>query len=208
MDTGWFDSIAKVLATRQPRRAALSFLAALGLARPQEMDAKNKNEKKVRVCNCATGDAASCTTQKKAKDKAKKLLKRNPCAYKGNCTGVSGCAAGTVPPPPPACTPNCGTGCCSADACFADTVNADNGEPTAFGCCPAAQICRSGTPPFPDQCCYPDETCDPSLAVRQPELGTICCRPCGGACCAPQDECQGGTCTFANTARLPRTRRP
>jgi hypothetical protein len=102
----------------------------------------------------------------------------------------------------------CGKGCCGADSCFAESVNADNGEPLAFTCCPADNLCRSTNPNFKDQCCYPDETCRPSL-VDDPAVFTICCRPCGGNCCINlDDECIDGECKSANTARLPRYRRP
>jgi hypothetical protein len=102
----------------------------------------------------------------------------------------------------------CGSGCCGRDACFAQGVSDDTALPTSFGCCPAEKLCRSTKPPFPDQCCYEDESCDPTL-TDNPEAETICCRPCNGVCCLKQnEECVGGICTFVDTARLPRTRRP
>src|SRR5215207_66227 len=101
MESCRFDSLVRGLASRRPRRAALPLLVALGLslAGPRETAAKNKPQKKVRVCNCAGADVATCQSLKKPKDKAKKLLRTNPCAYKGTCQGISGCAAGTVSPP-------------------------------------------------------------------------------------------------------------
>jgi hypothetical protein len=103
--------------------------------------------------------------------------------------------------------PNCGSGCCTADACFAAAVDTADRHPIGFDCCPAALLCRSPKAPFPDQCCYPDETCRPSL-VDDANFETICCRPCNGACCPKQnDECIGGVCVGIDTARLPRTRR-
>jgi hypothetical protein len=105
----------------------------------------------------------------------------------------------------------CGKGCCGADFCFAEAVDPTNSEPLGFACCPAEKLCRSTKPPFPDQCCYPDETCDPTLADN-PLAQTICCRPCtggiGGCCLNVNDECIDGVCTASNTARLARTRRP
>jgi hypothetical protein len=105
----------------------------------------------------------------------------------------------------------CGKGCCGPDSCFEESVNADNGEPLAFACCPADNLCRSTNPNFKDQCCYPDETCDPSLA-NDPFAQTICCRPCAGevsGCCPNvSDECRDDVCVDSGTARLPRTRRP
>jgi hypothetical protein len=109
------------------------------------------------------------------------------------------------------CATPCGSGCCEADACFAESVDPDNGEPLAFACCPGGQFCRSTKPNFKDQCCYPDETCDPTLADN-PAAQTICCRPCkggvSGCCLNVNDECVDGVCTPSNTARLARTRRP
>lgn len=104
----------------------------------------------------------------------------------------------------------CGTGCCSPDSCFAESVNPTDGEPLGFACCPADKLCRSTDPLRKDQCCYPDETCDPSLGDN-PLSQTICCRPCGGECCINLDEecnTENGKCEPANTARLARTRRP
>ncbi|MEZ4563678.1 MAG: hypothetical protein R2853_13175 [Thermomicrobiales bacterium] len=104
----------------------------------------------------------------------------------------------------------CGAGCCSPDACFAESVNPTDSQPLGFACCPADKLCRSPKPPYPDQCCYPDETCQPSL-TDNPLTQTICCRPCGDTCCLNLDEecnTESGKCEPANTARLARTRRP
>ena len=102
----------------------------------------------------------------------------------------------------------CGSGCCNPDSCFAESVDPTDGEPLGFACCPADKLCRSTDPLRKDQCCYPDETCDPSLAAN-PLSQTICCRPCGSECCINLDEeCKDGTCQPAETARLARTRRP
>jgi hypothetical protein len=103
--------------------------------------------------------------------------------------------------------PNCGSGCCTADTCFAETVNPVDVQPTSFACCPPELLCAHPTDRTKDQCCYAGETCQPSLATTNPDLGTICCRPCGGNCCAAEQECKSGTCGLADTARLPRTRR-
>lgn len=102
----------------------------------------------------------------------------------------------------------CGKGCCGADFCFAESVDASNNEALAFACCPAEKLCRSTKPPYPDQCCYPDETCDPTL-TDDPLTQTICCRPCNGKCCLNlNEECIDDQCQPVNTARLARTRRP
>ena len=203
MDGHHFDHLARLLGSRLSRRTSFGVLAVAGALGQSLSESsagkkkKNDNKKKEKITICHFEQTLTV--------KKRRWHRHYPGATQGACSPPTQ----TPLTPPTVCTtPNCGAGCCGAETCFADTVNPDDGVPTSFGCCPATQVCRSSTPPFPDQCCYPDETCDPSLAARQPELGTICCRPCGGACCAPQDECIGGTCTFVNTARLPRTRRP
>jgi hypothetical protein len=113
---------------------------------------------------------------------------------------------------PPRCVLQlqCGEGCCEPDSCFASAVDDELVQPLGYACCPAEKLCRSTKPPVPDQCCYPDETCRPSLTELETE--TICCRPCaggvGGCCLKLNEECQGGVCVLVNTARLARTRRP
>lgn len=102
----------------------------------------------------------------------------------------------------------CDKGCCNPDFCFASAVDDVTAEPVGYACCPAEQLCRSTKPPFPDQCCYPDETCQPSLTDNI-DAETICCRPCGNVCCLKlNEECINGVCTLVSTARLARTRRP
>jgi len=83
MESSRFDTLVKLLASRRPRRVALPLLATLGLGLASSEQAgakKNRQQKKVRVCNCTGPDGATCQNQKKAKDKAKKLLRTNPCA--------------------------------------------------------------------------------------------------------------------------------
>lgn len=110
--------------------------------------------------------------------------------------------------------PTCGAGCCTDESCFAESSAPDKPD-TAFACCPPELLCRSLTT-LPDQCCYPDETCDPTLFQRFPiNADTNCCRPCagagsfGGCCVSSSEECDKatGNCVPANTARLPRKRR-
>jgi hypothetical protein len=71
------------------------------------------------------------------------------------------------------------------------------------------------TSELPDQCCYPDETCDPTLIERFPlDAQSNCCRPCAnepsGCCLSVSFDCNAetGLCEPSETARLPRTRRP
>lgn len=183
MDSSRFDTLVKVLATRHPRRAALSLLSAIagvGLAREGTGAAKNTGAKRVRVCNCASANVATCTSQKKPKDKAKKLLRTNPCAYKGRCTGVSGCAAGTIlpppggPPPPPPCptcpatTPICNGGICKCDAASASCVT---------GCCDGTS-CQVGT--SNTACGTNGAACEVCPSPNRPNCGLL---PGGGGEC-------------------------
>ena len=104
MDDSRVDHLLNVLAARYPRCAALLLLAVCGPGLPEveEMGtAKTKGEPKIRVCNCSGPDALTCRSQRKTKDTAKKLVKRNPCAYRGRCTGVSGCSITAPQLPPP-----------------------------------------------------------------------------------------------------------
>jgi hypothetical protein len=103
----------------------------------------------------------------------------------------------------------CGKGCCNSSSCFAKAIDADAPVPEilSYGCCPASSFCKSELPNWQDQCCYPDETCDPQLPNKDPSTDSLCCRPCGGKCCQSSFECVNEVCTFANTARLPRYRR-
>jgi len=111
--------------------------------------------------------------------------------------------------PPCAAESQCGEGCCEPNSCFASAVDDETTLPLGYACCPAEKLCSRS--PFADQCCYPDETCQPSLA-DDINAETICCRPCaggvGGCCLKLNEECIGGVCTPVDTARLARTRRP
>ena len=100
-------------------------------------DTKDRAERERRVCVCATGDAASCKTKTKPNTQVKRILRRNACAYRGRCTGVSGCAPAAPDPPvagvcagAPNFTP-CGNGLgCVGGQCV-DTCRAvvDSGPP-------------------------------------------------------------------------------
>jgi len=104
----------------------------------------------------------------------------------------------------------CGKKCCKE--CFARRVDQITQEPTSYGCCPPKKVCSA--PSRPDQCCYPDEVCDPKLPQRDPaSLNGICCRRCGQdgqgtpICCQPYEHCVNGRCEPLNSQRLPRRRR-
>jgi hypothetical protein len=165
MHSARFDRLAKVLASRHPRRAALSLLAVLGLGLArEEADAKKKNEKKVKICQCFSELVTSCSTKKKAKDKVKKVLKASPCSYKGSCRGVSGCVAGS---PGGGTGPGRGTG--PGQTCSDGIKNGSETDVDCGGSCPrcangkaciVANDCISGTCSG-GQCipCTPTQTC-------------------------------------------------
>jgi hypothetical protein len=181
MDGFRFDHLTRLIGSRLSRRSSLVLLAAGAIGHSLTPSTAGKKKKQKKISICYKG-----RTRKVKKQGWKKR-------YKGATKG-----------------PNCGSGCCSSDTCFAETVNPADGQPMSFDCCPAEQLCPSPKAPFPDQCCYPDETCNPALADN-PAAQTICCRPCpgvqGGCCLNQNDECVNGQCVAANTARLPRTRR-
>lgn len=112
-----------------------------------------------------------------------------------------------------ACPPGVCANC--PDTCYATLITPPD-VVAGYDCCPAELLCKS-TSTLPDQCCYPGETCDPTLIAQFPvDADTNCCRPCqgagsqGGCCVNSSFECdpQSGDCVPSGTARLPRTRRP
>ena len=208
MDGRRFDSLAKTLADVGTRRMVLaaSLAAAIGVLDPVSLvPANKKNKKPQKITICFQGQ-----TQK---TKKKGVQTRFPGATVGACTTSSLTPTPTPTPtiPPPSCARanQCGAGCCDPSRCFAETVSDVDRRPLSFGCCPAPLLCLSTTPSVPDQCCYPDETCDPTLPSRLPagQEPTLCCRSCGGGCCESFEACRDGVCTPLPTARLPRTRR-
>jgi hypothetical protein len=155
MDDLRFDALITWLATtRLTRLTALRGLAAsaaalTGVGRLAEAAGakgghgrkKNRHEKKTRLCVCQSGDATTCTGQRKAKPKANKILKRNACAYKGTCqAGVSGCALTLS-------APFTVSACWSVDADHDTVVFVPQG---GFTTDPA---------PYTDQSCHPDDDC-------------------------------------------------
>jgi hypothetical protein len=100
------DNLAHLAATCAARRGVLraagaAILAGLGatLSRgtPETIARRRKrDEPKKKVCVCTE---STCRTQKKPKTKVKKLVKRNPCAYRGRCTGANPCAKAATAPP-------------------------------------------------------------------------------------------------------------
>jgi hypothetical protein len=104
MDADRFDTLVRTLFIARSRRTALAVsgaaLTGVGLLTVPSLHeagakgGKKKGKKKIPICVCQSADATSCTGQTKPKTKAKKILKQNPCAYKGKCqASVSGCVA-------------------------------------------------------------------------------------------------------------------
>ncbi len=223
MDGTQFDQLVKRLATTRLTRltalrgltvGAVTALSGVGLGR-EEAGAKKKNrdEKEIRICNCPGTDPAQCKTQKKEKSKAKKTLRRNPCAYRGRCqSGVSGCTA-TVPispPPGPQCNNNgqCSGGqVCEGGQCVACTADPQ---------CGGGLVCLSGACQTPPPCafvglqvaCSSNADCCTSStgAVCEdnlcPSAGNIvCCKPDGESCettcdCCGENFCVDDICVF------------
>jgi hypothetical protein len=187
MDGPRFDKLTRLLGSRWSRRAGVALLASAALG-SRDLSALAKGRKGKGNGKGKSRAFAICHDGQTIKTRALNWRAKYPEASKGGCSGQ--CDG------------------CSSNRCFASAVNPNDRTALGYSCCPADKVCRSSHPEFTDQCCYPDESCQPSLA-NDPEFDTICCRPCNGVCCPKQnDECIGGVCTEVNTARLPRSRRP
>ncbi len=153
MDGTRFDNLVKRLATRPMTRAtALRGLAASAAALTgvsilagagEAANNNNNNDRKRKVCKCTSATATSCSTVKKEKKKAKRILRRFPCSYKGKCrAGVTACAA------PVGCSPanntqgTCAPGqlCNTQAICVAGCTGQNNTQ----GTCPNGQLCVNG----------------------------------------------------------------
>jgi hypothetical protein len=181
MDGFRFDQLTRLVGARLSRRTGLALLAAGGIGQILSPGAAGEKKKPKKISICYKGKTRTVKKQGWRK------------RYKGASK-----------------KPNCGSGCCTDDSCFAES-STPNQPDFGAACCPAAQLCRSVTS-LPDQCCYPGETCDPTLFQRFPEADTNCCRPCptggkDGCCVSSSEECINGQCQQSGTARLPRRRR-
>jgi len=187
------DAFARFLAaggrTRRTLLAGLFLAGTAGQVAPTVVAKHGKKPKKITICSNG------------------QTLKVRKKGWQGHYPGatIGACSEPTEP-----------TGVCAGcpDTCFASLVVPDQ-DPNSieYACCPAASVCVSQTPPYPDQCCYEGDACDPTLPIRDNTADMICCRPAGGCgpskiCCKSSEECVNGVCELANTARLPRTRRP
>jgi hypothetical protein len=179
MDTDRFAQLSRLLSRALPNRRAV-LIGLLG-----------------------SGAVATAADEGDAASKAQKRRRRRRRRNRND----------TVPPPPPPppfvcpAAEVCGPGCCTSDRCYVSKVDGDTGQPLDVFCCPAELVCKSQLVNFRDQCCYPDETCNPNLPNEEPEVNSICCRPCGGRCLPSNEECVGGEGVPQQTARSPRYRR-
>ena len=156
MDGTRFDNLIKRLAATPVTRAtALRGLAAGAatlagvtlLAEPgTAADGDGKRRRRRRVCDCSSANPNSCTNRRLKRRAARRLLRSNDCAYKGRCTGVSGCAAF-------GCDPKNPTGSCPAGEicnnrghlCAGDRGNAAaRAVPGEEICCPPGST-KAGT---------------------------------------------------------------
>ena len=209
MDGAQFDNLIKRLATTPLPRAAVlqglvaSTVALVGVPRvsaPQAQAKRLGNVKRVKICDCANERAASCNQIKVIKKKAKKILRRHECSYRGRCTGESGCAARA------ACRPanNTQGSCQAGQLCTtrAICVPGCTGRNDTRGSCPSGQRCRNG------QCQGQSFQCNPGNNTQANCLaGEICnvhntCVP-GPGCVNPANRQCGGlhVCCPPGTAR-------
>ena len=213
MDGHHFDHLTRVVSSLFSRRTSFGLLAAIGLfAHSLSASEAGNRTKKVKICHRGDDPTILGDTKKVTKKAKKKHFKNDSADYKGECTAsrIVSPTAGSDPLHP--CTPNCGAECCSPDRCFVQETIVGTGREAKDICCPAELLCTHPTDRTRDQCCYPGESCNPSLANIQ-DSQTICCRPCPGegaieGCCVDlAQECREGACHDIGTARLARVRR-
>ena len=100
-----------------------------------------------------------CSNGQTLKVRKKDWQSHYPGATVGACTGPTDVCA------------NC------SETCFATLIVPDQDPNTLeYACCPAESVCISQTPPYPDQCCYEGDACDPTLPLRDFFADMICCR--------------------------------
>lgn len=188
MDGFRFDHLTRLVGARLSRRTGLTLLTAGAIGHSlSPITSAKKKQKKISICH---------------KGRTRKVKKQDwQKRYKGATKGA--CQASTDV-------------CASCpNTCFATVKNSAEAPPPGYACCPADKLCPTQRTDgfFPDQCCYSDEVCAPDRVVPgspnyDPTADSLCCRSCGGGCCAVGDHCVNGLCEGIGTARLPRTRRP
>lgn len=147
-------------------------------------------------------------------DSLTRLLAAPPATRRRVIAGLAAALAASVPVGELAAkkkkrckrTKRCGKGCCNGESCFA-TIESGDGPAGKPFCCATASLCKSVNT-YPDQCCYPEEICDPQWTNSGAESADgVCYLPCNGTRCNSVQECIDGVCQFIGTVRVPRQRR-
>jgi hypothetical protein len=178
MDGTRFDTLIKRLATTPLTRAqtlrglAASAAALAGVTLLADSgaaaDGGGRRRRRRRVCDCENANPNTCTNRRLKRRAARRLLRSNACAYKGGCTGVSGCAVvGCSPPNNTRGTCPAGQICNERSICVAAGVGCSPPNNTQ-GSCPAGQVCNTFS------ICVPAVGC---LNTANPQCGAnqICC---------------------------------
>ena len=215
MDANTFDDLIKRLTTTPQTRTSVlrglvasAALAAMTLV-PESGTAKKNHENERKVCVCgADGTVGSCHTKKVKADKIKKLLRRNPCAFKGKCTGVNPCS--TVPSDGGGTGGGTGGGIgggASGGGCDPRTCPRDQStNSTGLGFCCEGGFCSCG-----GICCssvdcwiFTQSSSDGELVQQvvqefcAPPTGCIPCPNSGATCCT---SCFNGNCVSSGPIR-------
>jgi hypothetical protein len=169
-----FETFTKRLATTPLTRAqALRGLVASAAAltgvqlSAQPGSARKKDKKEGKVCVCSGAAEAGCRTQNKDATKVKKLLRQNPCAYKGRCTSVNPCAP-AVPGPIPECMTN--AQCTGGLVCVNQTCQTC----TSYTQCSNGQMCLEGRCRG-GEACNLDAECARPLICKATSVGNRRC---------------------------------
>lgn len=215
MDANRFDDLTRqVMTTRLTRVSAIRGLAAGAVAAltgvsltVSEADAKKgkKKKKKRGICLCTGSTVSTCSDRKVKKKQKKKLLKSNPCSYKGKCRGFNPCSPaptgnGTTqttpsfPIPPGGPSSECTI---IGDACATGTcVEVPGGGSTAGVCLTLDLDCTPGT----SEGCPVDNECVSLglLKVCLPvDIGGL-----PGDSCATGADCSTGFCNTLGICAL------
>ena len=212
MDANTFDDLIKRLTTTPQTRTSVlrglvasAALAGMSLV-PESGTAKKNHESERKVCVCgADGTVASCHTKKVKADKIKKLLRRNPCAFKGKCTGVNPCS--TVPSDGGGAGGGTGGGTgggASGGGCDPRTCPRDQStNSTGLGFCCEGGFCSCGGICCSSVDCWIFTQSSSDGELVQQVVQELCappagCIPCPETCCTA---CINGTCGSSGPIR-------